>query len=177
MSNQIIIGAFIAAASVALLSWASSHDREPFTVVKHHDGDTTTVTDKNGKKISIRYHVIDANELSQAGGKEAKKYLYTLLPISTKINIVFTANQSYGRYVGTVYHRGTNINLEMLKAGHAIIDDRYVKQISKEMQLEYYRAQSDAKKKKVGRWSNRKWCVQTPWEFRESMAKRRKARR
>ena len=58
-----------------LILWAisSSQNTEPFTVIRHHDGDTTTVRDSDGNQFNIRYCVIDANELRQAGGKEAKE--------------------------------------------------------------------------------------------------------
>ena len=163
-----LISAILLAAIIVFIIAASNHDIAPFTVLYSHDGDTTKVRDKNGSEFSIRFAVVDANEIKQLGGKEATAYLRSILPDGSKVSLAFTGNESHNRSVATVYYRGENINLAMLKAGHAIIDDRYVRQISKDMQSEYYHAQSEAKRRKLGRWSNPKWCKHTPWEFRAS---------
>lgn len=176
--NQYIIAA-IAAFAIFLVVWASSAQSiEPFTVVRSHDGDTTTVRDRKGNQFNIRFAVVDANEdsnsLRQAGGKEATQYLNSILPSGSKVSIVFTGNISHNRTVATIYHNGRNINLAMLEAGHAVIDPRYVHQISPEMRSQYQQAQNNAKKRKLGRWGNRKWCAEYPWEFRRRIMAQRK---
>lgn len=151
-----------------LILWAiaSSQSTEPFTVIRHHDGDTTTVKDSDGNQFNIRYCVIDANELRQAGGKEAKEYLDYLLPVGSKVSIAFTGNKSHDRYEGTVYRNGRNINLAMLQAGHAVIDERYIKRISTDMATEYRKAQAEAKRQKLGRWESKR-TQQMPSDFRK----------
>lgn len=163
--TQLIIFAITVAA--IFLLWAFSvHSTEPYTVVKHHDGDTTTVRDKDGNQFNIRYCVIDANELRQAGGKEARDYLYYLLPVGSKVSVAFTDNKSHNRYEGTVYSNGRNINLAMLQAGYAVIDERYTRRINGDLLQQYRQAQNTAKKQKLGRWANRT-TQQMPWDFRK----------
>jgi endonuclease YncB( thermonuclease family) len=163
--NQYVIIAIIAIA-IFLIWIASTQNVEPFTVISSHDGDTTTVRDRNGNQFKIRYAAIDANELGQAGGKEARDYLYSLIPVDSKVSIVFTGNESYGRYEATIYRNGKNISLAMLQAGHAVIDTRYIKRIELDMRADYQKAQDNAKKNKLGRWSSRK-TQQMPSEWRK----------
>ncbi len=180
MSSQYIIIA-IAAVAIFLIVWASSAQSiEPFTVVRSHDGDTTTVRDRSGNQFDIRFAVVDSNEdssgLRQAGGKEATQYLRSILPDGSKVSIVFTGNESHNRSVATIYRNGVNINLAMLQAGHAVIDPRYVKQISPEMRSQYQQAQAIAKRQKLGRWGNKAWSAEYPWEFRGRMISQRKVK-
>jgi endonuclease YncB( thermonuclease family) len=174
--NQFLIYAIIFFAIIVFLVPASQQDIAPFIVIGRHDGDSIRVRDKDNKEFAIRFAVVDSNEdsngLRQAGGKEATAYLHSILPIGAKVSLKFTGNESHNRSVATVYHRGENINLAMLKAGHAMIDPRYLKQIPKEMQKSYLDHQAWAKKQRLGRWSKKAWCAQTPWEFRETMRKK-----
>ncbi len=116
----------------------------------------------------MRYAIIDANETRQSGGKEATQYLNRILPVGSRIAIVRTSNgKSYDRdVIGIVYHHFIDINLAMLRAGYAVIDTRYLAQISGDMQRQYISAQNRAIKHKLGRWRNSRDCAQMPWEWR-----------
>jgi endonuclease YncB( thermonuclease family) len=143
--------------------------RSPYEVIKHCDGDTSYLRHIFGREIKIRYAVIDANETKQAGGKEATQYLNKLLPIGSRVAIKVTGKASYDRdCVCIVYCNMRDINLAILKAGHAVIDPRYMATIPPSMQAKYIKAQSKAKARKIGRWSNPKWYAQNPWEFRSN---------
>ena len=56
-----------------------------------HDGDTMTLRFDLGRRIysedSIRLYRINAPELSQAGGKEARDYLRNLVPIGADVRV------------------------------------------------------------------------------------------
>jgi endonuclease YncB( thermonuclease family) len=157
--NQYLLSAIIAVAILAVIILSSQQDIAPFTVVSIHDGDTITVKDKANTGFEIRFFIVDSNEnskrLQQLGGEESTEYLKSILPISSKVSIDFTGRKSYERHIATVYFKGQNINLEMLKSGHAIIDERYIKQLPRESQIEYYQAQKVAKDRRLGRWSNK----------------------
>jgi endonuclease YncB( thermonuclease family) len=145
------------------------HWRYPYKVISHCDGDTSWVKPLIGRKFKVRYAVIDANESRQAGGKEATQYLNRILPTGSRVAIIpTTKHKSYDRdMIGTVYHHFININLAMLRAGYAVIDLRYLAQISSDMQRQYVSAQKRAIKHKLGRWRNPRDCAITPREFRE----------
>lgn len=160
----------IAIALFIFLQWRSrkeSNYLEPYQVVRHIDGDTTDFIDtRKNVKLRVRYLVIDANERHQPGGLEATRYLTRLLPIGSRASIDFTGNKSHDRWEGTVYRNNMNVNLEMLRSGHAVIDERYVNRISADMRSRYRAALSYAQSKKLGRWATRSH-QQSPKEFRD----------
>jgi len=158
-----MIYVFIVASLVILYYW-----KYPYKIISHCDGDTSWVKPLIGKKFKVRYAVIDANETRQAGGKEAKQYLARILPIGARVAIIpTTKNKSYDReLIGTVYKGFIDVNLAMLRAGYAVIDPRYLKTISPEMQRRYINAQNGAKKHRLGRWGDPNDYAQMPWEFR-----------
>ena len=149
--------------------------RSPYKIIKHCDGDTSWVKPLFGRKFKVRYAVIDANESRQAGGKEATQYLNRILPIGSRVAIVPTSkHKSYDRdVIGTVYHNFININLAMLEAGYAVIDNRYLGTIPRPMQKRYIKAQDRAKAHRLGRWGNPLHCQETPMQFRKRTLSRR----
>ena len=95
------------------------------TVLSIHDGDTMTLRIDMGRRIfiedSIRLYRINAPELSQAGGKEARDYLRHLVPIGSIVRVQTQKNveDKYGRWLGDVYLDGVQINDRMVETGHA----------------------------------------------------------
>lgn len=157
----IIIGLF-------LFLFCIAYCRSPYKIIKHCDGDTSWVQPLIGKRKKIRYAVIDANESSQSGGKEATEYLYKILPVGSRISITVTGKKSYDRdFVGIVTHGFTDINLAMLKAGHAMVDPCYLNTIPPDMRIKYITAEIRAKQRKLGRWKSQKTSV-APWDFRKA---------
>lgn len=102
-------------------------------VVSVHDGDTIALKIDMGKRIfaidSIRLLGINAPELSQAGGKEARDYLRSLCPPGLQLRVQTFKNKKdkYGRWLGKVYisspypqdKRALEINQHMIDSGHA----------------------------------------------------------
>jgi micrococcal nuclease len=176
MTQYIIIA--IIAIAIFLIWTSSAQSIEPFTVISAHDGDTITAKDKQGNKFNIRFAVVDANEdsnhLRQSGGEQATNYLRSILPVGSKVSLQFTGNTSHNRTVATVYKGGVNINLAMVKAGHAVVDPRYLKQIPRELQDSYLDHEAFAKRQKLGRWGNKAWSAEYPWEFRRRIMSQRR---
>jgi endonuclease YncB( thermonuclease family) len=142
----------------------------PYEVINNHDGDTSTLKPIFGKKFNVRFAVVDANELKQQGGREAKEYLDRIMPVGCRVSLVCTSEKgSYNREkIAIIYRWWTDVNLEMLKAGHAVIDPRYIQNIPPSMQSQYTKAQEHAKYWRLGRWGNPKHCALNPWGFREN---------
>lgn len=94
-------------------------------VISIHDGDTMTLNIDMGRRIiikdSIRLYQINAPELSQPGGKEARDYLRSLVPIGSIIRVQTfkNINDKYGRWLGDVWFNGVCINHALVDAGHA----------------------------------------------------------
>ena len=77
------------------------------------DGDTITIA-AEGRKEKVRLIGIDAPELRQEGGPEARQYLAKRI-LNRRVKVEGETCDRYGRLLGTVYH----INLSLLREGHA----------------------------------------------------------
>lgn len=84
------------------------------------DGDTFHY---NG--IKIRLYCIDAPELKQAGGEQAKQKLKQLL--KGKINIEILSTDRYGRKVCKVTVNNKDVSFELVRLGYARVYKKYCK--------------------------------------------------
>ncbi|EFV1646692.1 thermonuclease family protein [Campylobacter upsaliensis] len=132
-------------------------------VSKVIDGDTIELLAKTSKenpynhitKLKIRLYGIDAPELKQAYGKEAKEYLSALV-LKQEVSLIIENKDKYERIVGTIFLKGKDINKEMVKNGYAHAYESFSKK--------YLAEQADAKMFKLGLWQDER--VMSPSEFR-----------
>ncbi|EAH4720962.1 thermonuclease [Campylobacter upsaliensis] len=132
-------------------------------VSKVIDGDTIELLAKTSKenpynhitKLKIRLYGIDAPELKQAYGKEAKEYLSALV-LKQEVGLIIENKDKYDRFVGTIFLKGQDINKEMVKNGYAHAYESFSKK--------YLAEQADAKMFKLGLWQDEK--AVKPSEFR-----------
>ncbi|EAK1592152.1 thermonuclease family protein [Campylobacter upsaliensis] len=132
-------------------------------VSKVIDGDTIELLAKTSKenpynhitKLKIRLYGIDAPELKQAYGKEAKEYLSALV-LKQEVSLIIENKDKYDRFVGTLFLKGQDINKEMVKNGYAHAYESFSKK--------YLAEQADAKMFKLGLWQDEK--AVKPSEFR-----------
>lgn len=99
-----------------------------------HDGDSITVDIDMGRRIhiidAVRLYRINAPELSQAGGKDARDFLRGLLPAGTIVRLQTFRNKAdkYGRWLADVYLEQNDgeficVNDHMVSTGHAVFYD------------------------------------------------------
>ncbi|EOW3516339.1 thermonuclease family protein [Campylobacter jejuni] len=127
------------------------------------DGDTIELLAKTSKtnpynhiaKLKIRLYGIDAPELKQAYGKEAKEFLSALV-LKQEVSLIIENKDKYDRFVGTLFLKGQDINKEMVKNGYAHAYESFSKK--------YLAEQADAKMFKLGLWQDER--VMSPSEFR-----------
>ncbi|EAJ5287599.1 thermonuclease [Campylobacter upsaliensis] len=132
-------------------------------VSKVIDGDTIEFLAKTSKenpynhiiKLKIRLYGIDAPELKQAYGKEAKEFLSALV-LKQEVSLIIENKDKYDRFVGTLFLKGQDINKEMVKNGYAHAYESFSKK--------YLAEQADAKMFKLGLWQDEK--AVKPSEFR-----------
>ncbi|HEF3551905.1 TPA: thermonuclease family protein [Campylobacter upsaliensis] len=137
-------------------------------VSKVIDGDTIELLAKTSKenpynhitKLKIRLYGIDAPELKQAYGKEAKEYLSALV-LKQEVSLIIENKDKYDRFVGTLFLKGQDINKEMVKNGYAHAYESFSKK--------YLAEQADAKMFKLGLWQDER--VMSPSEFRKQQRK------
>lgn len=127
-------------------------------VVRVIDGDSIHVKDSFDRYHIIRFFGIDAPELNQSFGQSAKKYLADLI-YNQMINVRFLEKDIYGRTMAYVFDSdGRNINLEMIKTGHAWVYKKY------HLDPKWVKFETSAKQAKIGLWKYK--SPVPPWIFR-----------
>lgn len=140
-------------------------------VTKLTDGDTIHVMDKSNKTFKIRFLNIDAPETNYQGqsqghwGEDSKIYLSSLIPIGTTVKVESDSEETdqYGRYLGRVYKGNIDINLEMVKSGHAVM---YVIYPNIGKYKEYSDAAKYAYENNLGIFDEKDPLPELPYEFR-----------
>jgi endonuclease YncB( thermonuclease family) len=127
------------------------------TVVGVHDGDTITVLTADHRQEKIRLDAIDAPELHQDWGSQAKQALSAKV-FGKPATVEYTQHDRYGRIIGKILCNGRDINLEMVKDGMAW----HYKQYNKE--AVFARAETDARAARLGLWAGK--TPVAPWDFR-----------
>jgi len=151
------IRAALAAILFSLLIFAAS--ASAFTVVSVHDGDTCTLQDDAGSMFKVRLGWIDAPELKQTGGAEARDALAAII-LGKNVDLIELATDHYGRTVGLIFQRGRLINVDMVATGWAYVYPDYAKEAPWLAGVEYF-AQANGQ----GMWGM-EMEPKAPWEWR-----------
>jgi endonuclease YncB( thermonuclease family) len=108
---------------LALILAVLSVNAHSATYVSNHDGDTLKVQE-NGIIKTLRLAYVDAQELKQPFGYEAKKLVADTCK-NANIKYVETGTSSYNRSVAEVYCNDVNIGGLLLVNGLGRLDSRY----------------------------------------------------
>ena len=91
--------------------------------VKVHDGDTITLDwSERDFTFPIRLINIAAPEISEMGGKESRDWLESRV-LGEEVDILISSNNrvdKWGRLLGNVIFKGTDIGEDEINAGHAL---------------------------------------------------------
>lgn len=148
------------------LSVAHAADWQVVTgkVVGVLDGDTIDILTIDKTQERIRLMGIDAPEKKQPFGQRAKENLSDLSYGHT-VHVEWAKRDRYKRIVGKVLdEKGRDINLAMVDAGFAWWYVKYQREQREEDRELYGQAETAARKKKQGLWSDVEFMP--PWEFR-----------
>ena len=126
-------------------------------VVGVHDGDSITLLVEGNRQLKVRLESIDAPELGQEYGNNAKAALSELV-FGKTVQVYATGQDKYGRMLGWVYVSKLNANLELVRRGFAW---NYV-EYSKNRELA--QAETQARAQKAGLWHD--WKPMAPWDWR-----------
>lgn len=139
--------------------------QEPTTVTARvtgiTDGDTITVRPQSGEQITVRLTEIDAPEWNQPWGDKAKTALAKLVS-GREVNIRTGGTDQYGRTLGRVFVSETDVNAEMIHAGHAWAYRDYLTDTS------FLSIETQAREAKRGLWSLPFNDRVAPWDWRHS---------
>lgn len=112
-------------------------------IIKVYDGDTITLFEKQ-EKIKIRLYGLDAPELNQRFGKEAREYLLNLCPLHSQVKVKIIDKDKYKRVVGIVYCNEINVNKKLVENGFAWAYREYSN--------DYVALEDKARKNTIGLW-------------------------
>lgn len=125
------------------------------TVARVTDGDTVVLTD--GRRI--RLYGIDAPEMHQPQGTEARAFLARLVG-GKEVSVTVRARDLYGRTVAELRMGNESVNEAMVRAGYAWW---YRSLAKREKALEL--AETQARMKRIGLWVDANPTA--PWEWRK----------
>ena len=126
----------------------------PATVVSVGDGDTLRIR-QSGQAATIRLACVDAPERAQSPwGQQSTSRLKQLLPLGTAVQVRTITRDRYGRTVAELYVSKQSINLQMLKAGQAVVYRQYLNGCSA-TKNQYLQAETQARQKRLGFWNQR----------------------
>lgn len=131
----------------------------PGTVIKIVDGDTIDVQLSSGP-IRVRLHGVDTPERGQPWGKESTAALTTLV-VGKEVDIEPFSQDRYERMIGIVFLGDLNVNLELVRRGHAWAYRRYMRKEDSALCIN----EAAARTAKKGLWASRERPV-APWEWR-----------
>lgn len=128
-------------------------------VVRVIDGDTLVLLTSDKEQVRVRLYGIDTPERGQPFGSAAKQHLTDICAGKT-ITVDVVNIDRYGRTIGVIYYRGSNINHQMVKDGYAWWYEQYAKNDTKLKSL-----QEEARKSRRGLWSDPH--ATPPWQWRK----------
>lgn len=129
------------------------------TVMKIVDGDTIDVQLSSGP-IRVRLHGVDTPERGQPWGKESTAAL-TALVMGKEVDIEPFSQDRYERMIGIIFLGDVNVNLELVKRGHAWAYRQYMREEDSALCIN----EAAARTAKKGLWASRERPV-APWEWR-----------
>lgn len=143
------------------LGHSSSDDAQALYVarVNHvYDGDTLAVQDGHGYHHRIRLASIDAPELKQPWGIEARAYLATKIN-QRYVTVKLLTKDKYGREIANVFYHDEDINRHMVEKGLAWHYKDF------DHNPEYGAVELESRKEHRGLWCSYK--PMEPWVWRE----------
>ena len=153
LAGTVALGAAFAASRAS--AW-------PATAEACHDGDTCTVISDSGQRLTIRLHGVDAPELDQPYGAQARLLINSLVA-GQRVEVKPTGNLSYGRTVADiVLPSGRDVGTTLVASGAAWVEQRWNHDPAA------YAAQGNAQRAHLGLWADA--AAVPPWQWRAEHA-------
>ena len=124
-------------------------------VVKISDGDTITIL-QNKEQTKVRLYGIDSPEKKQDYGQRSKQFLASLIA-GQIVEVEPKGKDRYRRTLGIIYHKGQDINAQMVLNGYAWAYVKYSRI--------YVNQENTARENKRGLWQSSD--PTPPWVWRK----------
>lgn len=130
-----------------------------------HDGDTLRVRSSKGEVLKVRFACVDAPELKQPMGEEARNHLRSLVNRGgNKVKVQAITVDRYGRTVAQLWNNYGLIQSQMAIAGMAYKYDQYKKDCPNWEAVQSTEVQAQEARIGVWRLPN---GGQRPWDYRK----------
>ena len=133
------------------------------TVTRVADGDSLVVSLADGRPSEVRLHGIDAPELDQAFGREAREHLRRLA-LGERVELQLHGVDPYGRHLAVAIGDEGDLGLLQIRAGQAWHNVRYAAEQSASRRELYAAAEREARRARAGLWSTA--APLAPWDFK-----------
>lgn len=120
------------------------------------DGETFNMETKDGKFYLVRMLGVDAPEMNRDFGDKSRKKLSDLL-LGKNATVIIRKRDSAGRYLGTVYSGGEDINLLQIETGMAWFFRQAGYEPTGVDRKLYEQAEQKARSKRKGLWGGQKF--------------------
>jgi micrococcal nuclease len=147
---------------ISMLMASAAHAKtQQGIVTRVSDGDTLWIAmQPKGKPIKMRMQGIDAPEICQAWGAQARDALKKRL-LQQSVSVEIRAKDDFGRSLILLTHGGEDVGAWLVKSGHAWSYPYRRKPGAYAMEQEQARA------KRIGLWAQRETAME-PRQFRRS---------
>jgi endonuclease YncB( thermonuclease family) len=142
-------------------------------VIAVGDGDTVTIMDTAGARHRVRLVGVDAPERRQSYGATARAALAARV-LQRQVVIEGVGRDRYRRLLGRVLCGGSDVNLEMVRAGLAWFYRAYGRSLSPADRERYALAEAEARAARRGLWAQP--SPTPPWVYRHSRRAGERAR-
>lgn len=136
------------------------------------DGDTLEGSSA-GSPLTTNYRFagIDAPESAQSGGAASQAFLDKMIKENGgKIRVGSSVQDIHGRTASVLHAGSKNLNLELVRAGHAQVYDQYLKDLDPPLQKAMLDARDEAQRERRGMWAQDGDPNQDPELFRREQA-------
>lgn len=131
-------------------------------VVRVHDGDSVTLQ-QGDRRVTLRLAAVDAPELAQPHGEEARKALHACA-FGRPVMVRAQGPDRHGRVVGQLESGGRDCALVLIEAGLAWHYKAYEREQPLADRAAYAAAERNARRRGIGLWSEP--SPQPPWDYR-----------
>ena len=151
--------------ALLLVGCSATADPAVFTVMSVGDGDTISVRNQAGEKVSTRLACVDAPESSQRpAGPAARAALQQLLPVGSAVTLQVKDTDRYGRTVAEVFDGARNINQALVGDGMAFVYWDYIAGCDRNR---YAALEANARSQRLGVWGPQLgYDLMLPWDYR-----------
>lgn len=118
------------------------------TVIKIVDGDGLKLQTDDGE-VEVRLNGVDAPEMQQLGGREAKEFMSNLI-LGKSVSVIPVERDRYMRLIGRVYWGSTDVGAFAVSEGHAWAYRRYLTKGT----AHYCRLEDQARSRRKGIWAH-----------------------